>query len=229
MTTDSSNLFPSIIPTCGAIALLSACGEGGSSGTSPPPPSVTSYQVGTTPGTGGTLSPATAAVNAGGTTTLTVTANTGYVIGTVTGCGGTLSGNTYTTGTISANCAVTASFAAAFTWVGGSNIPDASGVYGTQGVAAATNLPRARDGGVTWTDSSGNLWLFGSIRPPVVNGPGKSVPPLQTRAVCTDPKERRRRPTCRAGRELNNTVWIDSTGNVGLFGGDGLDSTVELT
>ena len=102
-------------------------------------------------------------MNAGGTTTLTVTANSGYIISGVTGCGGMLAGNTYTTGAISADCTVTANFAAAFTWVGGSNTPGASGVYGTQGVAAATNVPRARDGGVTWTDSSGNLWLFGGF------------------------------------------------------------------
>lgn len=35
------------------------------------------------------------------------------------------------------------------------------GVYGTQGVAASTNIPGARSGAVSWTDSSGNLWLFG--------------------------------------------------------------------
>jgi Divergent InlB B-repeat domain len=141
---------------------LSACGGGGSGGSGSPPIS-TSYQIGTAAGTGGSISPSSAMVNTGGTTTLTVTANTGYVIVSVTGCGGTLSGNTYASGAIGANCTVTASFAAAFTWVGGSNTPDASGVYGTQGVAAATNVPRARDGGVTWTDSSGNLWLFGGF------------------------------------------------------------------
>jgi hypothetical protein len=34
-------------------------------------------------------------------------------------------------------------------------------VYGARGVYAATNAPGARWGGVTWTDGSGNLWMFG--------------------------------------------------------------------
>ena len=36
-----------------------------------------------------------------------------------------------------------------------------SGVYGTLGVAAASNVPGARNSAVSWIDSSGNLWLFG--------------------------------------------------------------------
>jgi hypothetical protein len=35
------------------------------------------------------------------------------------------------------------------------------GVYGTLGVGAAGNIPGGRDGAVSWTDSSGHLWLFG--------------------------------------------------------------------
>jgi len=48
-----------------------------------------------------------------------------------------------------------------WTWVSGSNTPFAPGVYGTIGVAAAGNVPSARDSAISWTDSSGNLWLFG--------------------------------------------------------------------
>jgi N-acetylneuraminic acid mutarotase len=50
-----------------------------------------------------------------------------------------------------------------WTWVGGSNTADAVGVYGTQGTAAATNVPGARMGGSTWLDASGNVWLFGGL------------------------------------------------------------------
>ncbi|MGD0912100.1 MAG: kelch repeat-containing protein [Terracidiphilus sp.] len=59
-------------------------------------------------------------------------------------------------------------------WMGGSNtIPltcpkntvghfcGNSGVYGTQGVFAAGNIPGSRDSGVSWTDIKGNFWLFG--------------------------------------------------------------------
>ena len=48
-----------------------------------------------------------------------------------------------------------------WTWVSGSNTLDVPGVYGTQGVAAATNVPGARYGSVSWIDNSGNFWLFG--------------------------------------------------------------------
>jgi len=49
-------------------------------------------------------------------------------------------------------------------WMGGpssSTLPAPAGVYGTQGTAAAANRPGHRKGSVTWTDASGNLWLFG--------------------------------------------------------------------
>jgi len=50
-----------------------------------------------------------------------------------------------------------------WTWVGGSSTPDAAGVFGTQGIAAATNVPTARMGGSAWLDASGNVWLFGGL------------------------------------------------------------------
>jgi N-acetylneuraminic acid mutarotase len=48
-----------------------------------------------------------------------------------------------------------------WTWMGGSRQGDAAGEYGTQGTAAAANVPGARLGAVSWTDGSGNFWLFG--------------------------------------------------------------------
>jgi hypothetical protein len=51
-----------------------------------------------------------AAVNSGETAVCTVTGNTGYKPGSVSGCGGTLNGTTFTTGAISADCGVAASF-----------------------------------------------------------------------------------------------------------------------
>jgi N-acetylneuraminic acid mutarotase len=51
-----------------------------------------------------------------------------------------------------------------WTWEGGGpNTPQASGVYGTQGVAAAANAPGARRDATGWTDAAGNLWLFGGV------------------------------------------------------------------
>jgi len=48
-----------------------------------------------------------------------------------------------------------------WTWVGGSNIGNQTGVYGTQGTTAANNIPGARQAGIAWMDASGNAWLFG--------------------------------------------------------------------
>ena len=36
-------------------------------------------------------------------------------------------------------------------------------VYGTQGVSAWSNTPGARNSSMSWTDSDGNLWLFGGL------------------------------------------------------------------
>ena len=51
-------------------------------------------------------------------------------------------------------------------WMGGRNTTNWNGegwngVYGTKGTPAAGNIPGGRNGGATWTDASGNLWLFG--------------------------------------------------------------------
>lgn len=61
-------------------------------------------------GTGGSIDPTERTVEHGSTTTFTVTPDQGYSIATVTGCGGSLEGQTYTTGEITADCLVEASF-----------------------------------------------------------------------------------------------------------------------
>ncbi len=48
-----------------------------------------------------------------------------------------------------------------WTWVSGDNTTYHVGIYGTTGVPEETNIPGSRYGSITWTDSSGNLWLFG--------------------------------------------------------------------
>lgn len=48
-----------------------------------------------------------------------------------------------------------------WTWVSGSNIVDEFGVYGTKYQASNSNIPGARFGSVAWVDNSNNLWLFG--------------------------------------------------------------------
>jgi Galactose oxidase, central domain len=51
-----------------------------------------------------------------------------------------------------------------WTWVAGSNLANQNGVYGTQTVAAATNMPGSRWGSASWSDpTGGELWLFGGF------------------------------------------------------------------
>jgi N-acetylneuraminic acid mutarotase len=50
-----------------------------------------------------------------------------------------------------------------WTWVGGSNLAGQAGVYGTQDVAAAANMPGGRNSAMSWIDADGNFWLFGGV------------------------------------------------------------------
>jgi len=68
----------------------------------------TTYTVSTSAGAGTTISPSSAQVSSGGSTSFTVTLSSGYDTLVVSGCGGSLVGNTYTTGAITADCTVTA-------------------------------------------------------------------------------------------------------------------------
>ncbi|KZN66060.1 hypothetical protein N473_10855 [Pseudoalteromonas luteoviolacea CPMOR-1] len=72
--------------------------------------SLKQYMVSGLAGAGGAITPTTQRIGHGQTTTLTVTPETGYSIDSVKGCGGSLSGNTFTTGSVTEACTVTASF-----------------------------------------------------------------------------------------------------------------------
>lgn len=48
-----------------------------------------------------------------------------------------------------------------WTWIAGSKELDQRGMYGTQRVPGPNNIPGARDGAVSWTDSSYNVYIFG--------------------------------------------------------------------
>ncbi len=48
-------------------------------------------------------------------------------------------------------------------WMSGDTVGDRVGVYGTRGVAAASNKPGSRSGSARWIDTAGNLWLFGGF------------------------------------------------------------------
>ena len=128
-------------------------------------------------------------------------------------------------------------------WMSGSSDtmvnPSAPGVYGIQGVASASNVPGARNSAVSWTDSSGNLWLFGGEGGEGVGGmlndlwefspttkewmwvsgssTGNASGVYGTLGVAST--------STVPGARWNPVSWTDSSGNLWLFGGQGLDST----
>ncbi len=92
---------------------LTACGGGGGGGSESG--GSTSFTVSNSAGANGSIDPGSRDVNQDSTTSFTVTPDANFQIDTVSGCGGSLTGNTYTTGAITANCTVTASFVAEIT------------------------------------------------------------------------------------------------------------------
>jgi len=74
----------------------------------------------------------------------------------LTACGG--SGGSTNTGSSGVSSAINF---IDWTWKGGSESMSQPGIYGSKGVAGPTYIPQALEGAVSWTDNSGNLWLFG--------------------------------------------------------------------
>jgi galactose oxidase-like protein len=121
-----------------------------------------------------------------------------------------------------------------WSWMSGSNTIDASTILGSQGVAAAGNVPGARTDAVSWNDSAGNLWLFGGTASVTtlgylnevwmyspstglwtwVGGENQFAGVYGTQGVAA------------AGNippvRLSMASWTDHVGNFWLFGGDGI-------
>lgn len=125
-----------------------------------------------------------------------------------------------------------------WTWASGSALANQSGVYGSQGVASANNIPGGRQNAARWTDSSGNLWLLG----------GNAVDSTGSMGLINDLwKYSNGEWTWTSGPKLINQNgmygtlgtlgpgnipgarfvsggWIDANGNLWLFGGYGAAS-----
>ncbi|UUN14636.1 MULTISPECIES: S8 family serine peptidase [Idiomarina] len=103
-----------ILTGVAAATVLTACGGSDDpepiTPPPPPPPPPASYTVTAEAGEGGSVAPTEQEVESGEQASIEVTADTGYDIDGVTGCGGDLAGTTYTTGAITEDCTVTASF-----------------------------------------------------------------------------------------------------------------------
>ncbi len=128
-----------------------------------------------------------------------------------------------------------------WTWVGGSNLAEQPGSYGTKGVAAPSNIPGARFQAVTWTDSSGNFWLFGGLG--LSTGSRGYLNDLWKfsngewtwiagSSVCCQQgiygTEGTPDPQNAPGARVESSTWIDQSGNLWLFGGFGYDSAGSL-
>lgn len=107
----------------------------------------------------GTIDPPTAIVNDEATQAFTLTPATGYHIDAVNGCGGTLNASTYTTGQVTADCAIAATFAIdtytlSYSTDGTGTIsgtPVQTVDYGSSGTAV-TAVPNAHYHFVQWSD-----------------------------------------------------------------------------
>jgi Galactose oxidase, central domain len=123
----------------------------------------------------------------------------------------------------------------------GSDSLDSAGRYGTRGVSSPTNAPGARDSAMSWTDASGDLWMFGGQGRDVAGTAG-ALSDLWKFSIATrqwtwvsgaDVVNSRgmygvqNAPSTanRPGARSNGTSWIDSAGTLWLFGGYGIDST----
>ncbi len=129
-----------------------------------------------------------------------------------------------------------------WTWMGGSNIADQPGVYGTKGIADAANVPGARQGAVGWFDATNNvLGLFGGYGHSTgslfgdrndlwkysisnnqwtwVSGGNSVVEPgvYGTKGVAAAANV--------PGSRERAIGWKDGAGNLWLFGGNGQDAT----
>ncbi len=123
---------------------------------------INTYTVTPSAETNGSISPSTdQTISYGTTTAFTITPNIGYNIDTVSGCEGTLLGNTYTTGPVTTDCLVTASFVKIiFSYdlnvavTGSGQVTPNSGTY-TEGTQV--QLTATPDSGWNFTGWSGDL------------------------------------------------------------------------
>jgi N-acetylneuraminic acid mutarotase len=128
-----------------------------------------------------------------------------------------------------------------WTWMSGSSAITASGVYGTQGVASASNVPGGRFSTGSWIDSSGHLWMIGGNG---IDGSGNSgflndlweFSPSSGEWTWASGSTAGKAngvygtlgaasPSNTPGARQGPNTWIDSSGNLWMFGGTGYGSS----
>ena len=127
---------------------------------------------------------------------------------------------------------------AEWTWVSGSSAPNQAGIYGTQGVAAPTNIPGCRTQAVSFTDAKGNFWLFGGQGEDKFASDGwlsdlwkfdgmnwtRVSGAKTTNQIGTYGTEGTPSAQNVPGARYGSVAWIDVAGRLWLFGGRGNDS-----
>jgi hypothetical protein len=131
-------------------------------------------------------------------------------------------------------------------FIKGDSARDRAGVYGSLGMANENNKPGSRGKAFNWTDSTGNLWLFGGFSPftmfrfptyysdlwkynpasnqwtwmkgdSTFNQPGH----YGTKGIAA--------PANKPGNRANSVNWQDRSGNLWLFGGTGVYTINNVT
>ncbi|MDQ5920054.1 MAG: hypothetical protein QG673_110 [Pseudomonadota bacterium] len=128
-----------------------------------------------------------------------------------------------------------------WTWTGGSKTIGQAGIYGTKGQAGSSNTPGGREGAVSWTGTDGKLWLFGGYGI-VSNSSGVPVQGFLNDLWQYDPSSKLwtwisgsntlnahanygvkgiAASTNVPGSRSGAINWVDKSGNLWLFGGNG--------
>jgi N-acetylneuraminic acid mutarotase len=124
-----------------------------------------------------------------------------------------------------------------WTWMGGSNVKEQPGTYGTQGQSSLINVPGARFEAASWTDPLGNFWLFGGLGIDSTGTRGQlndlwmyngSWTWMSGANVGSQPGTYGTQGIANGanvpGARVDAATWVDSSGNLWLFGGEGYDS-----
>jgi hypothetical protein len=126
-----------------------------------------------------------------------------------------------------------------WTWIGGSNnTSNTTPNWGIQGTAAASNNPGSRYLSTTWTDNSGDLWLFGGYQPnygymadlwkyTVSTGMWTWMKgPSSTNVAGVYGTQGTGSTNNYPGQRIYSGGWADNSGNLYLFGGYGFASSL---
>jgi N-acetylneuraminic acid mutarotase len=127
-----------------------------------------------------------------------------------------------------------------WTWMSGSDIADQAGTYGTKGTPAAANIPGARWESFSWVDTDGDFWIFGGYGfdsygtrnrlndlwrydPTMDEWTWVAGSKTGTQVGTYGTKGTPDAANIPGGRRCGLT-WVDTCGNLWLYGGDGCDS-----